>query len=281
MALLLAAPANRIFLVGDDDQSIYGWRLADVRRVLSLDTSLPGLRRVDLQVNHRCPAPVVDRAVRLIGHNRERFEKVIRSRADAPGRVVLAPDPTDEPARTLRLLRSFPADDDGTWAVLARTNQELRPALLGAMALDTPFRAASVALLVDDPGLDAWLERVAATTPDRWPLLVRLGAARDAAEPGQRELAGAVMAWAPAYPDLPALRVAITATRERLASLRTDDARLTLATAHSTKGAEFDHVVVNDDFQQTVAAARAILVAARTATARLSGLAATLAALNG
>ena len=36
LALLLAAPANRIFLVGDDDQSIYGWRLADVRRVLGL-----------------------------------------------------------------------------------------------------------------------------------------------------------------------------------------------------------------------------------------------------
>jgi guanylate kinase len=44
--------------------------------------------------------------------------------------------------------------------------------------------------------------------------------------------------------------------------------------------AEFDHVVVNDDFQQTVAAARAILTAARTMTARLFGLAATLAELS-
>ena len=42
LALLLAAPENRIFLVGDDDQSIYGWRLADVRRVLALGRVAPG-----------------------------------------------------------------------------------------------------------------------------------------------------------------------------------------------------------------------------------------------
>src|SRR5206468_3592990 len=73
MALLLAAPANRIFLVGDDDQSIYGWRLADVRRILGLATHLPDLRRVDLEVNYRCPRPVVERAVRLVEGNAERF----------------------------------------------------------------------------------------------------------------------------------------------------------------------------------------------------------------
>src|SRR4051812_4741421 len=71
LALLLAAPANRIFLVGDDDQSIYGWRLADVRRLLGLaETSLPGLRRVDLVTNFRCPRSVIERSVRLIEHNR-------------------------------------------------------------------------------------------------------------------------------------------------------------------------------------------------------------------
>src|SRR6185436_18715483 len=89
LALLLAAPANRIFLVGDDDQSIYGWRLADVRRVLALASDLPGLRRVDLEVNYRCPATVVGRAVRLVEHNRERFAKTIRARAEAPGPIVL------------------------------------------------------------------------------------------------------------------------------------------------------------------------------------------------
>src|SRR5207253_11493102 len=66
LALLLAAPDNRIFLVGDDDQAIYGWRLADVRRLLGLaNEALPNLARVDLETNYRCPAPVLDRAVRL------------------------------------------------------------------------------------------------------------------------------------------------------------------------------------------------------------------------
>ena len=84
LALLLAAPANRIFLVGDDDQSIYGWRLADVRRVLDLAGRLPGLRRHDLVTNFRCPAPVVERAVRLVEGNAERFAKRIVARPPAP-----------------------------------------------------------------------------------------------------------------------------------------------------------------------------------------------------
>ena len=249
LALLLAAPENRIFLVGDDDQSIYGWRLADVRRVLALDIALPGLRRVDLQVNHRCPVPVVERAVRLIEHNRERFAKVVRPRPDAPGRLILAPDPTDEPARTERLLRSWP-DDDGTRAILARTNRELRPAVLAALATGEPFRAPSVDLLVDDPALDGLLARAAAETDPSLPLLVRLAALRrSVAGTGtrseqDRDLATALLAWAPPYPDLPAFVAAIEAMRIRLSELRRDDARLSLATAHSTKGAEFDHVAV-------------------------------------
>ena len=247
LALLLAAPANRIFLVGDDDQSIYGWRLADVRRVLDLDAALPGLRRVDLQVNHRCPIPVVERAVRLIEHNQQRFTKVVRARSDAPGSLVLAPDATDEPARTERLIRSWP-DDDGSRAILARTNRELRPAVLAAIAVGEAFRAPAVDLLVDDPALEGLLARLVAETDPRGPLLVQLGALRRAVgadgTEAERDLAAALLAWAPPHRDVDAFVAAIEAMRARLAELRRDDARLSLATAHSTKGAEFDHVAV-------------------------------------
>jgi superfamily I DNA/RNA helicase len=246
LALLLAAPADRIFLVGDDDQSIYGWRLADVRRVLAIGESLPGLRRVDLQVNHRCPAPVVDRAVRLIERNEERFAKIIRPRPEAPGSLILAPDPTDEPARTARILRSWP-DDDGTGAIIARTNRELRPAVVAAMELGIPFRAPSVELLVDDPALDDVLGRLAGETAPSAPLLVRIASLRpraDAQSRSERDLVTALLAWAASYHDLDGLTGAIAATRARLGELRRDDARLSFATAHSTKGAEFDHVAV-------------------------------------
>ena len=178
LALLLAAPANRIFLVGDDDQSIYGWRLADVRRILGLAEHLPGLRRVDLEVNYRCPRHVVERAVRLVEHNGERFAKTIRAGPAAAGRLVLAPDPSDETVRLERAVRSWP-DDDSTRAVLARTNRELLPAVVVALRLGLPFRAPRIELLVDSPHG----RRVA--RPGRpgagrgEPLLISLGRVRD------------------------------------------------------------------------------------------------------
>jgi superfamily I DNA/RNA helicase len=53
-----------------------------------------------------------------------------------------------------------------------------------------------------------------------------------------------MMAWAPRYRTLEAFEAAIAASRARLARLRRDDAQLVLATAHGTKGLEWDHVAV-------------------------------------
>ncbi|HET7031278.1 MAG TPA: ATP-dependent helicase [Candidatus Limnocylindrales bacterium] len=255
LALLLAAPANRIFLVGDDDQSIYGWRLADVRRVLALADALPDLRRVDLVVNYRCPAIVIDRAVRLIERNVERFAKTIRARDDAPGAVVLAADGGDEVVRARRVLASWGAAD-GTRAFLTRTNRELLPAIAAALEEGVSFRPPPVELLVGLPEVDACLDAVERTTDAAAPLLARLEAVRaswagqpadPAADPEtlpQAAVAAAVLSWAAGCRDVAALRAAIAARRTALAELCRDDADLTFATAHATKGLEFDHVAV-------------------------------------
>ena len=245
LAMLLAAPANRIFLVGDDDQSIYGWRLADVRRILGLTEHLPGLRRVDLEVNYRCPRPVLERAVRLIEHNGERFAKRIRAGPAADGRLVLAPDPSDESVRLERVIRTWPLDDS-TRAVLARTNRELLPAVAVALRLGLPFRAPRIDLLLDSPAVDDLLRQVSEACLPGEPLLITLGRVRAAVtdDPGLAELATALLGWAIGHADIAALGAAVREMRARLNDLRRDDARLTLATAHATKGLEFDHVVV-------------------------------------
>ena len=246
LALLLAEPANRVFLVGDDDQSIYGWRLADVRRVLGLDAVLPGLRRVDLEVNHRCPAPIVERAVRLVERNQERFAKTIRAGTRAQGRLVLAPDAAEETIRIRRVLATWP-DDGSTRAVLARTNRELLPAVTVALDLGWAFRAPRIELLIESPRVELFL-RDAGTAPAGLPLLVRLGRLRDAARrAGDRDgatVVGAMLGWAAPYPDLGTFQAAVDDTLGRLAALRRDDAPFSLATAHATKGLEFDHVLV-------------------------------------
>ncbi len=267
LALLLAAPANRIFLVGDDDQSIYGWRLADVRRLLSLaDESLPGLLRVDLETNYRCPATVLARAVRLVEHNVERFAKVIKAGPRAEGSLILAPTAADDVDRATAVLRSWP-DDGGTRAVLARTNRELVPVVGAAMRLALPFRAADLVLPVESPLVDALLEAAArrahagepamvsiARLPER---AVRTGdglattsasgpVAEDDDDPelDRRAIAAGLQAWAAGAGTLDQLRAAIDRTRTLLTELRRDDASLVLATAHGTKGLEFDHVAV-------------------------------------
>jgi superfamily I DNA/RNA helicase len=257
LALLLASPANRIFLVGDDDQSIYGWRLADVRRLLGLaESSLPGLARVDLEVNYRCPAPVLERSVRLVEHNQERFAKTIRAREGAAGSLVLAPSAADDLDRIGAVLASWQplglgSADARSYAVLARTNRELLPAAVAAVRLGIPFRASELVLPIESPLVDAALAAANALAampvhdiPRLLPLVGRLRAARAPVANGHDDVAASLLGWAAGCQDLDDLRDRIRAFRERLGDLRRDDAPLTLATAHGTKGLEFDHVAV-------------------------------------
>ncbi len=168
LALLLAGERRDIFLVGDDDQTIYAWRLADVRRVLGLAARLPGLRRVDLETNHRCAPEVVRRAARLVEHNRERFDKRILPSPRTTGEVRLLPDSGDEVARARFLLTTWAEEPPRErHAILARTNRELVPYAAVALELGIPYRAVEDGLLLDDERV----ERLLAACDPRLPPL--------------------------------------------------------------------------------------------------------------
>ncbi len=217
----------------------------DVRRIFNVADLLPGLVRHDLTTNFRCPRPVVERSVRLIRRNRERFKKTVVAGPDTTGRLVLAPDGAEDDERIARAFAAWPADR-ATRAVLARTNAELVPAAVIALEQDVPFRATGVTLPLDDPALGPAIAAVRDASrhePDT-PLLVQVGRLREASEPQSTAAYDALLGWAPRFTDGEALAAALLDQHARLARLRRDDASLTLATAHAVKGLEFDHVLV-------------------------------------
>jgi superfamily I DNA/RNA helicase len=141
--------------------------------------------------------------------------------------------------------------------VLARTNRELIPVVGAAMQLGMPFRAADLVLPVESNLVDKLLAAavVAATygepavrsiarLPERRPVGPTADSEVDDAALDRRAIAAALAAWAAAAGSLVELGASIERTRALLADLRRDDAPLTLATAHGTKGLEFDHVAV-------------------------------------
>lgn len=77
LARMLAAPENHVMAVGDDDQSIYGFRGAAPEQMRDFLAAYPGAKQYLLNVNYRCPADVVKAAGRLIVRNENRMPKEI------------------------------------------------------------------------------------------------------------------------------------------------------------------------------------------------------------
>ncbi len=96
---LVAGPPMQVFAVGDDDQTIYRYAGASPDFLVRFDRWFPGAEHHALEVNYRCPAPVVQAAVTLLSHNRERVPKTIRVPANVPGTEATL-TPTTGPAVT-------------------------------------------------------------------------------------------------------------------------------------------------------------------------------------
>ena len=88
---VLSRPHRNLFVVGDDDQLIYGWRFARVATILNFTDTMPQTPHassVILTTNYRCSREVVRRASQLIAHNHIRIEKAVRCRPDAAEGMV-------------------------------------------------------------------------------------------------------------------------------------------------------------------------------------------------
>ncbi len=141
---LLCGDAANLFVVGDDDQSIYRFRGSKPELMLNFPKDYPSAQVVRLSVNYRCPKEVVDRAGRLIRHNTQRFDKQIVS-AGADGKAFfLAQFETvkEENQSVIDLIR-MQAERGiryGQMAVLYRTNTQPGPLIAKLMEYNLPFR---------------------------------------------------------------------------------------------------------------------------------------------
>jgi ATP-dependent DNA helicase UvrD/PcrA len=85
---LLGSVHGNIFVVGDDDQSIYRWRGADVKNILEFEADFPGATVVKLEQNYRSSSNIIDAAARVISINSSRAEKTLWTANDAGEKIV-------------------------------------------------------------------------------------------------------------------------------------------------------------------------------------------------
>ncbi|MCR5144020.1 MAG: ATP-dependent helicase [Lachnospiraceae bacterium] len=125
---ILALPDNNLFVVGDDDQSIYGFRGAKPEIMLSFDKIYPDLHKVLLGENYRSGSAIVEASSKLIENNANRFKKNILSKACSEGevRIMELEDRKDEVKYLLEEINSRidNGDDYEDIAILFRKHSQ-------------------------------------------------------------------------------------------------------------------------------------------------------------
>ena len=127
---MLAAPQDNLFVVGDDDQSVYGFRGAKPGIMMEFMKDYPKARQILLDVNYRSSGYIVKGALRVIGNNKIRFEKKIEAfrKPDETVHVQEVKDPVQEAEYVLERIREYRVRGVSytEMAVLYRTNVDAR-----------------------------------------------------------------------------------------------------------------------------------------------------------
>ena len=141
----LVGPPYHVCVVGDDDQSIYGWRGAEVANILEFERFFDNPKIIRLEENYRSTHAVLHTANSLIKHNRGRREKILRStrKGGDPVRIVAMPGDDEEAEFIAEEILSGKGAVGSKWedfAVLFRTNGQSRKIELALRERKIPYR---------------------------------------------------------------------------------------------------------------------------------------------
>ena len=140
---MLAAPENNLFIVGDDDQSVYRFRGAKPEIMLGFVKDYPEAKTVNLGMNYRSTVEIVDTASKLIGHNEKRYKKKLEA-FRGHGKPVITVMSQDPQTETLQIVEDIKGYVQAGYrlediAVLYRTNLNPRLMIEKLMEYNLPF----------------------------------------------------------------------------------------------------------------------------------------------
>ncbi len=118
---LLTQYSRNLCVVGDDDQSIYGWRGADIRNILDFETDFPDATVIKLEQNYRSTANILDAANQVIAHNTGRKEKLLWT--------------DDEPGEKIRLYSAGDEREEAAWICVCIKKLQKMQASLAEIAV--------------------------------------------------------------------------------------------------------------------------------------------------
>ncbi len=145
---LLASRYRNLCVVGDADQSIYGWRGADIRNILAFERDYPEGKMLKLEQNYRSTQMILKAANSVVQHNSERTDKSLwtDNQSGQPLVYYVAHDERDEARYVMQRIRRV-ADQEGRkfldFAVLYRTNAQSRVLEEYLMRGGIPYRVVS------------------------------------------------------------------------------------------------------------------------------------------
>jgi DNA helicase-2/ATP-dependent DNA helicase PcrA len=133
---LLASRHQNLMVVGDDDQSIYRWRGADIRNILDFEEGFPGARVVRLERNYRSTQRILDAANHVIAENVNRKGKTLRT--ERPG------------GDAITLMESFDENDEARWIVAEIEERVREDPLLSYRSCAILYRTNAQARALED-----------------------------------------------------------------------------------------------------------------------------------
>lgn len=142
---LLALPQNHLFVVGDDDQSIYRFRGARPEIMLNFTEAYTDAQKILLNINYRSSRKIVESSLTLISKNMVRFQKEIKANSTANGTLVMEEfsDPLEEADAILSNIQKL-KDEQISYseiAVLFRSNSQMRILVAKLIHAGVPFQS--------------------------------------------------------------------------------------------------------------------------------------------